>query len=218
MPTSKAAPRDALENPALSESVRALARRGEVRSYRKGTLLIQEGDLGDMIYVILGGRLRAYATDPRSQREFIYNDYVQGQYVGEMGLDGGRRSANVIALEPSVCAVVSRGAVEAQIAETPAFAFELMAKLIWVARQATQNAKLMALVDTYGRLRALLEGLARPQDDGTRRVPGKVTHKQLSERVGCSREMVSRLTKDLENSGHLARTSDDGWVLLKRLP
>jgi CRP/FNR family cyclic AMP-dependent transcriptional regulator len=208
MPTSKAAPRNALDHPALTESVRALARRGEVRSYRKGTLLIQEGDVGDTIYVILSGRLRTFGSVPGGDREITYGNYGAGEYVGEMGLDGGPRSASVIVVETSICAVINRPTLETYLAENPAFAFDLIAKLIRRARAATFSAKQLALNDVYGRLRLMLESVAEPQADGTRCVREWLTHRDLASRLGCSREMVSRVLKDLESGGHISVAAD----------
>jgi len=217
MPTSKAAPRDALDHPALSESVRALARRGEVRNYRKGTLLMQEGDVGDTIYIILGGRLRVFGSDAGNDREITHGSYGPGEYVGEMSLDGGPRSASVIAVEASTCAVITRPTLEQYLTEQPAFAFELMAKLIRRARAATLSAKQLALNDVYGRLKLLLESIAEPQADGARLIGERLTHLDAARRLGCTREMVSRVMKELETGGYV-ETSHAGLRLLKPLP
>ena len=192
-------------HPSLGESVRALARRGEVRRYARGSLLIQEGDLGDTLYVILEGRLRAYSVSLSNGREITYGSYGPGEYVGELGLDGGRRSASVIALESSVCAVVTRASLERHIAEQPGFAFELLAKVIRSARAATMTARQLALTDVYGRLKSLLETLAGPpQDDGRRVIAERLTHQEMAHRVGCTREMVSRVMRDLARGGYVA--------------
>ncbi len=154
----------------MSESLLALAERGEIRRYRKGTLLIQEGDQGDTLFIILSGRLRAFSAGD-NDREITYGAYGAGEYIGEMSLDGGPRSASVITLEASVCAVVARRTLERYIAEHPGFAFELLSKVIRRARVATLNARQLALNDVYGRLKLLLGALAMPQPDGTLRVP-----------------------------------------------
>jgi len=200
----------------LSESLRALARRGEVRRYRKNTLLIDEGDSGDTLYLILSGRLRSFSASDNG-REITYGIYGPGEYLGEMSLDGGRRSASVVTLEPSVCAVITRTSLEQHIAENPAFAFELMAKIIRRARAATLRAKQLALNDVYGRLSLLLNSLAVPLPDGTRRVDERLTHRDMSSRLGCSREMVSRLMKDLDSGGYVAHQREH-LLLLRPLP
>ena len=200
----------------MSESLLALAERGEIRRYRKGTLLIQEGDQGDTLFIILSGRLRAFSAGD-NDREITYGAYGAGEYIGEMSLDGGPRSASVITLEASVCAVVGRRTLERYIAEHPGFAFELLSKVIRRARVATLNARQLALNDVYGRLKLLLGALAVPQPDGSLRVAERLTHQDMSNRLGCSRELVSRLMKDLERGGYVA-VQAARIVLCKPLP
>lgn len=203
--------------PPMSEALATLAQRGEVRRYRKGTLLIQEGDVGDTLYIVLHGRLRVFSAGERD-REITYGVYGPGDYLGEMSLDGGPRSASVITLEASRCAVVTRRTLQDFIAERPDFAFELLAKLIRRARAATLSAKQLALNDVYGRLKALLESLAGPpRPDGSRPLTERLTHQETAHRLGCSREMVSRLMKDLERGGYLRGEGPAVW-LLRGLP
>jgi CRP/FNR family cyclic AMP-dependent transcriptional regulator len=201
-----------IDLPGASDALRTLAARGVERTYAKGRLLIEEGDVGDTLYIVLAGRLRAYASSPDGTREITYGTYGQGEYVGEMSLDGGPRSANVEALERSTCAVVTRATLEAFIAERPAFAFELLAKVIRRARAATLSARQMALNDVYGRLRLLLQGLATPQASGPAVIAQRLTHKEIAHHIGCSREMVSRLLKDLERGGYLGMSGSVIWV------
>ena len=207
---------DPTEHPALSDSLRALARRGVVKSYRKNTVLIEEGDPGDSLYIILAGRLRAYAGNDKG-REITYGSYGPGDYLGEMSLDGGPRSASVITLEPSVCALVTRHTLEQHLRDEPAFAFELLAKVIRRARAATLSMRQMALNDVYGRLRLLLGELAQTQADGSRSIDRMPTHQDIAHRLGCTREMVSRLLKDLERGGYV-RVEGRRLVLLRELP
>ena len=201
---------------ALPATLQPLARQGSLHHYRKGALLVEEGGSGDTLYILLQGRIRAFSADLRG-REITYGQYAAGEYIGEMSLDGGPRSASVEALEPSLCAVVTRQTLMAHIAREPAFAFELLAKVIRRARAATLSARQMALEDAYGRLKALLESAAEPQPDGTRLVPGRMTHREIAARLGCSREMVSRLMKDLVGGGYLAER-ERGIELVGGLP
>lgn len=217
MPKPNNASRDWIAEAPLSDSVRALAQRGELCRFAKNTLLIQEGAFGDTIYIILDGKLRVYASTTTSDREFTYNHYEPGEYVGEMGLDGGPRSANVMATEPTVCSMVTRRTLEQYLQDQPAFAFELIAKVIRRARSATLSAKSIALNDVYGRLKQWLEANSEPLPDGRRRVAERITHLELSNRLACSREMVTRQLKDLQTGGYIA--IDHGEILiLKTLP
>ncbi|WP_332738537.1 Crp/Fnr family transcriptional regulator [Hydrogenophaga sp.] len=200
-----------------NQHIEALASQGVQRRYRRGTLLIQEGETGDTLYIVLQGRLRAFLSD-NNGRELTLGLYGPLEYVGEMSLDGGPRSANVEAAEPSTCSVVTRATLLAYIAEHPEFALELMARLIRRARLATESARSVALIDVYGRLVRLLNTLAQmPNERGERALKERLTHQQMAQHLACSREMVSRLLKDLETGGYIAVR--ERWIwLLKTLP
>lgn len=209
-------PADA-KGPPWPPSLQALIDRGETRRYRKGTVLIHEGDLGDTLFIVLSGEVKAFSTDERD-REIVYGVYGPGDYLGEMSLDGGPRSASVVTLETTVCAVITRKTLQEHIATYPGFAFELLSRVIQRARLATQSARNMALLDVYGRVTRLLEGMVVSREhDGTRVIQQRLTHGEIAGRVGCSREMVSRLMKDLERGGHITRNGK-GLVLAPRLP
>jgi CRP/FNR family cyclic AMP-dependent transcriptional regulator len=145
-------------------------------------------------------RVFGSASDSNRAREITYGTYGVGEYIGEISLDGGPRSASVETLEPCECVVVTRQTLLQHIAEHPEFAFDLLAKVIRRARAATLSAKQLALNDVYGRLALLLNELAALQPDGTRLITERLTHQEMANRLGCSREMVSRLVKDLEGS------------------
>jgi CRP/FNR family transcriptional regulator, cyclic AMP receptor protein len=201
--------------PGMSEALRALALKGRVRLYRKGAVLIEEGDRDDPIYIILSGSLRAFATG-ESGREVTYGVYGPGEYLGEMSLDGGVRSASVVAEQASYCSQVARATLEEHLHERPEFAFELLAKVIRRARAATLSTKQLALNDVYGRLARLLNEQARAYGNAPRRVD-RSTHLELSRQLGCSREMVSRLVKELVNGGWL-REEAHAWHIIRPLP
>jgi CRP/FNR family transcriptional regulator, cyclic AMP receptor protein len=201
-----------------SHHVAALARLGTHRRYRRGTLLIQEGETGDTLYIVVEGRLRAFLGD-ESGKELTLGMYGPLEYVGEMSLDGGPRSAHVEAVVPSVCSLVTRAHLLSYIAEQPEFAFELMGRLIRRARLATESARSVALIDVYGRLVLLLNGAVDPaaSPDSPRRLTERMTHQQIAQHLACSREMVSRLLKDLETGGYIEVR--DRWIwLTKPLP
>ena len=200
---------------ALPEALRTLAARGVQRSYRKGTLIIEEGSQGDALYLLLRGRVKAFSSDARG-REVTYGVYGAGDYFGEMSLDGGPRSASVLVEQASTCAVLTRQTLREHIAAEPEFAFELIGRVIRRARLATQSARSMALLDVYGRVVQLLESLAQVQADGTRVIAERLTHAVIAARVGCSREMVSRLMKDLERGAYVVR--EGPGLVLRNVP
>lgn len=201
----------------LPAAVRPLAMQGTLRHYPKDTLIIAEGTHGDELFFLLQGRVRAFSNDA-NQREISFAIDVAGEYFGEMALDGGPRSASVITLEPTVCAVVSRDQVWTHVGRDPAFTRALIERLIARSRWTTERARELALFDVYGRLRLLLENLAPPPDAaGERPIGERLTHQAIASRLGSSREMVSRLMKDLEKGGYI-RTARASVTLLRTLP
>ena len=186
----------------LAPGLRSLALRGTFRTYRKNTVIINEGEVGDSLFVLLAGRVKVYSTDSDG-REITYNIVEAGDYFAEMWLDGGPRSASVMTLEPSVCSVVSRSGLRDHLAAEPEFALELVAQVIRRARAATETARNMALLDVYGRVIATLEHQRGPASADKPITITQITHQQIASRVGASREMVSRLLKDLEKGGYI---------------
>ncbi len=186
----------------LSGSLRALARRGVLKRLRRGVQIISEGDVGDTLYIILAGRLRAYSVGA-DFRELTYAEYGAGAMVGEMGLDGGPRSANVDAQEPTLCAVVTRATLRQHLADDPDFAFELLATVIGRARTATMSLRQVALHGVYARLKPLLEAWAVQQPDGSGLIDPAPSHLEISRRLACDRAMISRVLKDLEKGGYV---------------
>lgn len=214
MPPRSAAPAESTDS--LPADVARLAARGVQRRFRTRALLIQEGERGDTIYIVLSGRLRAFVSDSRG-REVTLSHHGPGEYVGEMSLDGGTRSASVEAVEPTVCVVVTRDSALRHIAEDPEFTRGLIERLIRRARLATESARSIALLDVYSRLRRVLEERAAPGPDGTPSIAERLTHQALASEIGCSREMVSRLLKDLETGGYLG-VRERRLTILRSLP
>lgn len=200
----------------MSPALRVVAERGTERRYRKGTILIEEGEIGGALYFIVRGRLRAYSARADGQ-EFTFGYYGPGEYMGELSLDGGPRSASVIVDEAAVCRIVTRQTLEQCIAQDPGITFELMAKVIRLARGLSTRARDLALNDAYGRLVLLLHGQAQPQADGSRWMPTVLTQEQLARQIGCSRTMVTKLLGDLVKGGYLCR-DERRWRLLRELP
>ena len=149
-------------------------------------------------------------------REVVINFHCAGEYVGEMSLDGEPRSASVVTVEPTTCAIVNRAQFRDFLAANPDFAQHLIQTLIRRARSATENVKSLALSDVYGRLVRLLHALAR-EVDGHLVVPEKLTQQDIADRVGASRDMIGKLMKDLVGGGYL-HVEDRTITIVKKLP
>ena len=143
-------------SPLEEATLRAIAETGIVRTFPKNAVLIHEGDAGDALYIVLQGRVKVYASNAQG-REFAIAFHGPGEYVGEMTLDGGVRSASVVTIDPTVCAIVHREQFREFILKNPDFALHLIEKLINRVRATTEDVKSLALTDVYGRLVRLLK-------------------------------------------------------------
>jgi CRP/FNR family transcriptional regulator, cyclic AMP receptor protein len=197
------------------ETLRAIAASGVTRTFPRNTVLINEGDVGDSLYIIVSGRVKIFASN-EAGREFVIDFFGPGEYVGEMSLDGARRSASVMTVEPTTCVVVNRAHFREFILAHPDFAMHLIERLIHRVRVTTGNLKSLALSDVYGRLVRLLNALAQTKG-GKQVVPEKLTQQEIADRVGASRDMIGKLMKDLVAGGYLA-VEDRTITILKKLP
>ena len=200
----------------LSEGeLAAVGSHGIARSYPKNTIIVSEGDRTDSLYVILEGRVKVYVSDDAGH-DVVLVTQGSGEYFGELVLDQGPRSASVMTLEPTRLLVVSQKDFREFIAENPAFALNLIEKLIARVRALTASVKSLALMDVYGRVARLLLELAEDGDGGLV-IPQRLTQQDIASRIGASREMVSRILKDLATGGYLSR-SRNGIVLHRKPP
>lgn len=204
------------EPPLLQDAVlREIAARGGVRHYPAHAVILNEGDAGDSLVIILAGRVKVYAANAAG-KEIVLNTHGPGEYVGEMALDGRGRSASVMTLEPTRCAIVSGAELRAFVVAHPDFALHLIHKLIGRLRHLTGSLKSLALEDVYGRLVALLLELSVPEGEH-RVITERLTQQDIAERIGSSREMVSRIFKELTVGGYL-RVEAGHITLLRKLP
>ena len=195
----------------LLERIAAVA---TARSFPKGAIIVNEGDETDSLYVMLSGRARVYVADAEGH-EAQLNRIGAGEYFGEVTLDGGPRSASVMALEECRCAVIRRAELDAFMAKNPAFALHLVRKLASRVRALTENVRSLALMDVYGRVARLMLELAEERD-GRMVIEEPLTQKDIASRVGCSREMISRIFSDLTAGGYVSKEA--GKLVILRTP
>lgn len=201
-------------DPLHDELLREIAARGNVKQYPAHAVIINEGDAADSLFIVLAGRVKVYAAN-EAGKEVILSTLGPGEYVGELALDGDVRSASVMTLEPTRCAVVTGASLRDFLAAHPDFALHLIRDLIGRVRRLTGSVKNLALEDVYHRVVALLQELSQPQD-GQRVVVQKLTQQDIAEHVGSSREMVSRIFKELVTGGYLR--VDAGRITILKTP
>lgn len=179
-----------------------MARLGTLRSVPARTVLITEGEVGDSLYIVLTGRVRAFLADDLG-REFYLNEHGPGEHFGEMMLDDGARSASVVTIEPSRFSVLTRAQVQDYLLTHPEAAMAMIRMLIGRVRVLTRTVGNLTLLDVYGRVARLLLDSTERQPDGRLALPGRPTQQEIASRVGASREMVSRILRDLREGGYI---------------
>jgi CRP-like cAMP-binding protein len=105
----------------------ALAALGTVRVYAKNTILIQEGDKSDQLYVVLSGKLRVFLADHEG-KEVTIDILGPDQYFGEMALEGEPRSASVMTTEPTKLSVIERSQFRQLFATNPEYGRSLFSR------------------------------------------------------------------------------------------
>ncbi len=195
----------------LLDQVAAVA---AVRTFSKRAIIVSEGDETDSLYVVLSGKARVFVADDKG-REVQLNQLGPGEYFGEITLDGGPRSASVMALEDCRCAVVKRGEFNTFLEQHPELALHIVRKLARRVRDLTDNVRSLALMDVYGRVARLLLELAE-EKEGRLVIGEHLTHKDIASRVGASREMISRIFSDLAEGGYVRK--EDGQFVIARKP
>jgi CRP/FNR family cyclic AMP-dependent transcriptional regulator len=186
------------------QELEVLASSGVMRTYPKNTVIINESDLADSLYIIETGRVKVYCSD-KNGKEFIMNTLGAGDYFGELALlDDDRRSASVRTLEKASFLIIYKEEFNKVLLNQVNIAATLIRNLTRRVRKLTQDVKALALQDVYGRVTTVLTTLADAREDGTSIIPEKLTQQDIADRVGASREMVARILKDLTIGEYIA--------------
>lgn len=182
----------------------ALTEHANVRSYPAHSILINEGEQTNSLYVVLEGEVKVYASDENG-KEVILNMLGPGEYFGELALvDDAPRSASIKTIMPTKVMIIAKSNFKRALAANPEMAFSLIQSLTRQVRSLTDNIKSLALMDAYGRVAHTLLDLATELEDGSMIIKQKFTHQDIADMVGASREMVSRILKDMVIGGYIS--------------
>jgi len=171
-------------------------------SFSRNETIIGAGDPTDSLYIVISGRLKVLMSDEQG-REVILAILSTGEFFGEMGLlDDSPRSASVVTLEPCELLSISKTDFKRCLAENSDLSLMVMRGLVRRLREADQKIGSLALMDVYGRVARLLLEMAEDVG-GEKMVVKKLSKQDIAKMIGASREMVSRVMKDLELGGYI---------------
>ncbi len=194
------------------DTIRSIEAMAATRAYPKNSIIVHQGDESDAFYVVLSGSLQALIVH-EDGRQIVLGTLFPGDYFGEMScLNGDARSATIMTREPCKCLVLSRAGFHNLCNEHPSLIWVLIRDLVRKLRRATCRIEELAFTDVYGRVARFLTE-TQEQDIPVER---RVTHQAIAYAVGASREMVSRIMKDLAARGYIEQAK--GRIKLLKNP
>jgi CRP/FNR family cyclic AMP-dependent transcriptional regulator len=172
------------------------------RSASRSTTIMAGGDATDSLYIVLSGRLKVMMSDSDG-KEVILSILGPGEFFGEMGLiDDEPRSASVVTIEPCELLSISKRDFKKCLVENSEMSMAVMRGLVRRLREADRKIGSLALLDVYGRVARLLLDMAE-NVNGEKVVTKRLPKQDIAKMIGASREMVSRVMKDLQTGGYI---------------
>ena len=182
--------------------------------YKRGEVLVEQGQKSNALAILLTGRARVVSADSRG-REVILATLGPGDYIGEMSIiDNEPHSATVRAEVQTDVLLLGRADFARCLAENSSMSLVVMRGLVKRLRHADRKIESLALLDVYGRVAHALLEFAVQDVQGQWIIREKISRQDLAKMVGASREMVSRVMKDLEERAFI-QTLPSGVTLLK---
>jgi CRP/FNR family cyclic AMP-dependent transcriptional regulator len=172
------------------------------KSAPRSTTIMASGDAIDSLYMILSGRLKVMMSDSDG-KEVILSILGPGEFFGEMGLiDDEPRSASVVTIEPCELLMIAKRDFKKCMAENFEMTQAVMRGLVRRLREADRKIGSLALLDVYGRVARLLLDMSEDVN-GQKIVTKRLPKQDIAKMIGASREMVSRVMKDLQMGGYI---------------
>ncbi len=198
------------------DSLALIVSRGRKLTFRKGTILMSEGETGECMYVIQSGLVKIYVSDEDGNELILFVE-GPGSYIGEISLlDDAPRTASAVTLEKTQVLVISKTAFIDCVTLNPEIAFKTIRAMTQRLRRATDTIRDLALKNVYQRLALKLIELSVETGD-ERYLPRKISQQELANMIGASREMVGKILSELTKGKYIG-LRENKLYLLKALP
>ena len=177
------------------DDLKAIVRLLRPRRFTKRSILMHEGDQSDALYIIKEGSV-AVTRMSSEGKETVLSILKEGDVLGEMGvLDEAPRSATVTLLRGGVVLILNRDDFLSLLATRPALNRAIISALLSKLRATNQATQARAHLNVKARVADLLlmlgDSFGQPSANGTR-ILIKLTHQQLANMVGTTRETMNR--------------------------
>lgn len=198
----------------LPESVKTLLKRAYINRYPKRSTVVAFGTESRSLYLILKGSVSVIIKED-NDREIVVAYLNPGDFFGEMGLfeQNAQRSAEIRTRSTCEIAEITYENFHEVSRVFPDLSYAVFAQLVRRLKQTTRKVTDLAFIDVSGRIARSLIELSK-QPEATILPNGKqirITRQELGRIVGCSREMVGRVLKTLEEQGMIEM---DGKAIL----
>jgi CRP/FNR family transcriptional regulator, cyclic AMP receptor protein len=198
------------------EALTKLAEKAKLAKFPRQATIIAEGDESSSLYIIVSGKVRVYSSDEKS-KEVTLMLMEAGGYFGELALLSNEpRSASVVTLEKTTCAVISKNDFRIWLRNYPDVAFSLLSVLAEKILHLTDKVRQLALSNVYERTIKVLQDMAVAEGE-VKIIRNRPTQQDLANMVGASREMVNKIIQELIKGGYVT-VDDKDLIINKKLP
>ena len=185
-------------------------------TYPKNSIIINQGAQTQSLYIVLDGRLKVLASDEEG-RQTLLAFLNEGDFFGELSLlDGQPRSATVMTVESTKLLCLTAEGFQKFIENFPESLLPMLSALATRLRVLDDTICSLSTLDVYGRVARVL--LSQAKEENGVLVTPRMTHQEIAEMVGSSREMVSRIMKDLRHGAYIGTNEFKQIILKKKLP
>ncbi|MGR3179576.1 MAG: Crp/Fnr family transcriptional regulator [Candidatus Anammoxibacter sp.] len=188
------------------QDIAGIASVTEIRSYKKNRVIFNQGDTGNVLFILISGLVKIFLTD-KDGKENILKVIYEDDFFGEMSLlDGNFRSATIIALENSKALLIYREDLFKLIQSYPLIGYNMMVALSRRLRATNNDIASLNFLNSYGKVARVLLGFVTKrgkQESGNIVIDLPISRQEMAEMAGVSRETFSRILKKYKEMGCL---------------
>ena len=190
----------------------SVAKQFSIREYPREAIVAAEGERVEFLYFILSGNVQAFWRDEQGHQLKLGID-EPGMHFPDQALNGEPTLVSHVAVTDLRVAAIRRDDLMQLVERHPRVAVVMLNDVAARLRRMVARTKMLTMDDVYGRVVKLLVAGASAGGE----VRERLTHAEIGQRIGATREMVGRVLRDLARGGYVS--SDEGRIrILKKLP
>jgi CRP/FNR family cyclic AMP-dependent transcriptional regulator len=202
----------------LSPSLQAMLNHATIKTFAARSTIINKGDVSSSMFFIVSGSVTIISQET-GKRDIVLAYLNEGSFFGEMGLFEKTQPLRTALVRTRVRSNIIEINYEQFLAFSksyPELLFDLCSQLSFRLKETTRKVTDLTILDVTGRIARCLLDLSNQPDavvrpNGTQ-IP--ITRQEIGKLVGCSREMVGRVLKTLEDQ-HTIKTSGKTILIFK---